>query len=100
VLGAAAAEVAVLDVNPAAASATAALVDGTGGHGLALEADVNDLGAVETAIDAAVRAVGRPDVLVDKPGWTLNEPFIDSAAETWQKIVAINYVGVLNCTRA
>ncbi len=99
-LAAAGADVAVLDVNPAAASATAALVDGTGGHGLALEADVTDLWAVETAVDAAVRALGRLDVLVNNAGWTPNEAFLDSAAETWQKIVDVNYTGVLNCTRA
>ncbi|MET0852499.1 MAG: SDR family NAD(P)-dependent oxidoreductase, partial [Candidatus Rokuibacteriota bacterium] len=99
-LAAAGADVAVLDVNPAAAAATAALVDGSGGHGLALEADVTDLGAVETAVDAAVRALGRLDVLVNNAGWTPNEPFVDSAPETWQKIVAVNYTGVLNCTRA
>ena len=99
-LAAAGADVAVLDVNPAAAAATAALVDGGGGHGLALEADVTDLGAVETAVDAAVRAFGRLDILVNNAGWTPNEPFVDSAAETWQKIVAVNYMGVLNCARA
>jgi 2-hydroxycyclohexanecarboxyl-CoA dehydrogenase len=45
-------------------------------------------------------AFARLDVLVNNAGWTPNEPFAGSSPETWRKVVDVNYLGVLNCTRA
>lgn len=99
-LAAAGADVAVFDVNEAAASETVNEIHAEGRRGLAIRVDVTDLAHVEVAT-AEVRAeFGRLDVLVNNVGWTPNEPFVDSAPETWWKIVAVNYVGTLNCTRA
>jgi 2-hydroxycyclohexanecarboxyl-CoA dehydrogenase len=94
------ADIAVLDVNRATADAVAAEVRARGRRALALEADVTDLGRVEAAIAAVVAAFGRLDVLVNNAGWTPNEPFAGSSPETWARIVAVNYMGTLNCARA
>ena len=40
------------------------------------------------------------DILVNNAGWDLVEPFVDSKPETWDKVIAINYRGVLNCCKA
>jgi 2-hydroxycyclohexanecarboxyl-CoA dehydrogenase len=99
-LAAAGADVAVLDVNLAATSEVATMVRERGPRGLALEADVTDGARVESAIAEVVRSFGRLDVLVNNAGWTPNEPFAGSAPETWQRVIAVNYTGVLLCTRA
>ena len=39
-------------------------------------------------------------MLVNNAGWTPNAPFAGSTLETWRQIVAVNYLGVLNCTSA
>jgi 2-hydroxycyclohexanecarboxyl-CoA dehydrogenase len=92
--------VALFDVNATAAEQVAAEIRARGHRALALEVDVTDLGRVEAATSDVVATFGRLDVLVNNAGWTPNEPFAASTPETWQKIVAVNYLGALNCTRA
>jgi 2-hydroxycyclohexanecarboxyl-CoA dehydrogenase len=99
-LAAEGADVAVFDVNLAGAGEVAAEVRAMGRRALALEVDVTDLARVEAATKEVVATLGRLDVLVNNVGWTPNEPFADSGPETWTRIVAVNYVGTLNCTRA
>jgi 2-hydroxycyclohexanecarboxyl-CoA dehydrogenase len=99
-LAAEGADVAVFDVNSAAATEVAAEVRAAGRRAVVLEVDVTDLARVEAATKDVVAALGRLDVLVNNVGWTPNEPFTDSAPETWTRIVAVNYLGTLNCTRA
>jgi len=99
-LAEAGADVVVLDANSTAAAAAAAAVQGRGRRALALAADVTDLARVDAATVEAVASFGRLDVLVNNAGWTPNEPFAGSAPETWRRIVDVNYIGVLNCTRA
>jgi 2-hydroxycyclohexanecarboxyl-CoA dehydrogenase len=94
------ADVAVLDVNRAAAETVAGEVRGRGRRALALGVDVTDLAGVEAATAEVVAALGRLDVLVNNAGWTPNEPFAASAPDTWRRVVDVNYLGVLNCTRA
>jgi len=99
-LAAAGADVAILDTNTATAGAVAGEVIALGRRGLALTVDVTDLPAVEAATREVMAAFGRLDVLVNNVGWTANEPFVDSAPATWERVVAVNYVGTLNATRA
>jgi 2-hydroxycyclohexanecarboxyl-CoA dehydrogenase len=97
-LAAEGADVAIFDVQKA--DEAAADVRASGRRALAVEVDVTDLAGVEAATSEVVATLGRLDILVNNAGWTPNEPFAGSAPATWQKVVAVNYVGVLNCTHA
>jgi 2-hydroxycyclohexanecarboxyl-CoA dehydrogenase len=99
-LAAEGADVAIFDTNVEGAGEVAATIRATGRRSLALEVDVTDLARVEAATKEIVAQWGRLDVLVNNVGWTTNEPFADSVPETWRRIVNVNYVGALNCTRA
>jgi 2-hydroxycyclohexanecarboxyl-CoA dehydrogenase len=99
-LAEAGADVAIFDLDAGIAGETAGAVRKQGRRALALEVDVTDMARVERATGEVVSAFGRLDVLVNNAGWTPNESFVDSAPETWEKIVAVNYLGVLNCTHA
>jgi 2-hydroxycyclohexanecarboxyl-CoA dehydrogenase len=66
----------------------------TSGH--PLELDVTDLESVR----AAVEAIGTPDVLVNNAGTDEFGFFTYTTPEQWQRILAINLGGVLNCTHA
>jgi 2-hydroxycyclohexanecarboxyl-CoA dehydrogenase len=93
-------DVAVFDINRQAADTVAAEVQALARAGLAYDADVANLAAVQSATREAATKLGRLDILVNNVGWTPNESFVDSSPETWQRVVQLNYMGVLNCTRA
>jgi 2-hydroxycyclohexanecarboxyl-CoA dehydrogenase len=65
-----------------------------GGH--PLELDVTDLDSAR----AAVEAVGAPDVLVNNAGTDEFGFFTYTSPEQWQRVLAVNLGGVLNCTHA
>ena len=91
------ATVVVTDVNGDAASAAAAEI----GHGaVAYELDVTDFARVGSVVAAVRDRFGRIDVLVNNAGWDKALPFVDSEPDLWQRVIDINYVGVLNTCKA
>lgn len=96
------AHVAVADLNVASAEETAQLILDEGrGDGLALEVDITRLDTVKTAVQAARgKWGGRIDVLVNNAGWDKIEPFLVSQPDTWDKVIAINLRGPINCFSA
>jgi 2-hydroxycyclohexanecarboxyl-CoA dehydrogenase len=65
-------------------------------NGHAIELDVTDLESAR----AAIEAVGTPDVLVNNAGTDEFGFFTYTTPEQWQRLVAINLIGVFNCTHA
>ena len=51
-------------------------------------------------IGAADERYGSVDVLVNCVGWDQLMFFTETTPELWEKIIRLNYVGVLNCTKA
>jgi NAD(P)-dependent dehydrogenase (short-subunit alcohol dehydrogenase family) len=62
------AQVAVLDIDPAAAGATAAAIQAEGGTSVALGCNVLDKDAVEQAASTVMAAWGRVDILINGAG--------------------------------
>ncbi|HYW23474.1 MAG TPA: glucose 1-dehydrogenase [Terriglobales bacterium] len=89
--------VGVVDLNLEGAVATAADL---GDQGCALQADVSSLPAVRAAVVAAERDLGPIAVLVCCAGWDVVQPFVESAEETWDRVIAVNLRGTIACTRA
>jgi 2-hydroxycyclohexanecarboxyl-CoA dehydrogenase len=91
------AKIAVTDIDLKIARQTAEQI---GDAATALHVDVTDLTAVQAAVEHAERVLGPIAVLVNNAGWDKVEPFLDSTEETWEKVLAINLKGPLNCTKA
>jgi 2-hydroxycyclohexanecarboxyl-CoA dehydrogenase len=91
-LAAEGAEVWVGDVNAAGAEKVAGEVNG---HGI--ELDVTDLESAQAAVAAAG---GTLDILVNNAGTDEFGFFTYTTPEQWQKVLAVNLGGVLNCTHA
>jgi 2-hydroxycyclohexanecarboxyl-CoA dehydrogenase len=90
-LAAEGAEVWVGDVDVPGAEKVAGEI---AGH--ALDLDVTDLDSAK----AAVVAAGTLDILVNNAGTDEFGFFTRTTPEQWQRVIAINLVGVLNCTYA
>ena len=94
------ADVAVFDIDRALGEAAAAEARALGRRALALEVDVTDVARVDAATAETAASLGRLDILVNNAGWTPNEPFAGSDPATWRRVVDVNYLGVLACSRA
>ena len=104
-LAAQGAAVAVNDVVAERAVASAGAITDSGRQAIAVPFDVTDRAAVNAGI-AEVRArLGGIDILVNNagnagaPGMVVSQ-FRDMDPEQWDRFVAVNLYGVLNCTRA
>lgn len=62
--------------------------------------DVTDLEQVESMMATVNERHGSVDVFVNCVGWDQLMYFTDTTPEFWQKVISVNYVGVLNGTRA
>jgi len=79
------------------------LVDGItarGGRAAAERCDVSDRSQVSSLAERVLAAHGRCDVLVNNAGVPGGGSFPDLSWEQIERVVAVNYVGVLACTKA
>lgn len=92
------ARVTIGDIDPAQAEKTAEIARRQGAGGVqVVRTDVTDLAQVR-ALFAAAERFGPVDALVNNVGWDQLMFFTQTTPEFWQKIIQINFVGVLNCT--
>ncbi len=68
----------------------------TGRAVMAERADVTRLEDVFALRDAALARLGQIDVLVNNAGWDRLTPFLKSTPEDWQRIIGVNYAGVIH----
>ncbi len=99
-LAAEGAKVAVCDIQEDVAKRTAEEIRGAGGAAVAVRLDVTSLDSAMAAVTQVERELGPLAILVNNAGWDKLEPFIESTPETWDKVVAINFRGPLNCCKA
>ncbi len=92
--------VAAFDINPEAAQRTADACTAAGTAGVPYVVDITDFGAVVAAVTDFEAEHGPIDILVNNAGWDLAVPFVESAPEQWEGVIAINLVGTLNLCRA
>lgn len=87
--------VAAADLNEAGAEETAAQIAAAGGIGLGLEVDVTSLDSIQQGHLRVVDEFGAVEILVNCAGWDVLMPFVDTDEAFWDKIIDINYKGVL-----
>jgi len=93
-------EVAVADVDPSGADETVALVEREQLRARAFEVDVGKVASVAALGEEVSEALGVPDVLVNCAGWDETKPFVDTDARFWERVLAINLLGVVAVTHA
>jgi 2-hydroxycyclohexanecarboxyl-CoA dehydrogenase len=73
------------------------VADGLAGRARGVAVDITGRPSVEAAVVATESAFGPVDVLVNNAGIDRIEPFLQSEEATWDRIVAVNYLGTVRC---
>ncbi|HEX2284916.1 MAG TPA: SDR family oxidoreductase, partial [Mycobacterium sp.] len=94
------AEIVVSDIDEASAKDTAAQITARGGTAHAYTLDVADADAVEQFAERVCAEHGVPDIVVNNAGVGQAGLFLDTPREEYDRVLAINFGGVVNCCRA
>jgi 2-hydroxycyclohexanecarboxyl-CoA dehydrogenase len=91
------AALAIFDINLAGAEETKTIIGDGATKIYVYNVDVGAMADVQKATDQFVTDTGNsPDILVNNVGWDLASLFVDTKPEFWDKLIHINYKGVLN----
>lgn len=91
--------IADLDEKQAAKVADKAKKTGAG-KAIVVKTDVTDMAAVEAMVSKANAELGSIDILVNNVGWDIQQLFVETGPDFWDKVLKINYRSMLNCTKA
>lgn len=95
------ADVAIGDFRLDEAKTTALEIsEATGRRVVAVRADVTSLEDVHALRDETLRLFGKIDVLVNSAGWDALLPFVKTTPEMWDRVIAINFKGVVHTCHA
>lgn len=89
------ARVAVADLDLTGAEEAVTWAKGAGGDGLAVGMDVTDTGSVRAGVARVLDTWGGIDVLANVAGWDRIRPFVETDEELWDRVIGINFRGVL-----
>ena len=95
------ARITIGDIDVEQAEATAALARERGAGSVAVvRGDVTDLADVTRLANTVEKTHGSIDVLVNNAGWERPAYFAQQTPEYWQRVIAINLMGTIHCTKA
>lgn len=90
--------VVVTDIDLGGAETVVKEIESTRGTASALRCDVSVMDEVRSAEREAVDRHGGVDALVNNAGFDVPQFFLDSDPDQWERLIAVNLGGVLNCT--
>lgn len=99
-LAAEGARVVVADVDRAKGEAAAAELRAEGRRADYVHVDMTDPASIDAFAAEVQQRFGPVDVLVNGAGWGKTQPFLEGTPEFWGKLVALNFVGPMQLTKA
>jgi 2-hydroxycyclohexanecarboxyl-CoA dehydrogenase len=94
------ANVILTDINAAAGQANADALRAEKLSAQFVELDITSRAAADAVAAGLGESLDHLDVLVNVAGWDISEPFMDNSPEYWDKVMAINFMGPVQVTRA
>ena len=94
------ANVAVAELNAAAAAETAAEIKQAGRQALAVRADVTRADDRTAMVDQTLQTFGRIDILVNNAGIYRSAPPLEITEDHWDTVLGVNAKAVLFCAQA
>ena len=92
--------VAVADINAEGAAETVALLAADGHDAIAVPMDITDADSVMQGCLQAADELGPVEVLVNAAGWDKFMKFVDTDEDFWDRIIEINFKGMMRTTHA
>ncbi|MCY3743476.1 MAG: SDR family NAD(P)-dependent oxidoreductase [Candidatus Poribacteria bacterium] len=100
-LAQAGANVAIMDLNMAAAEVVVQEIEGIGRKALPVQADVSQSAYVNAAVEEVISTFGRVDILVNNAGIAGRTlPLTDLEDADWDAVIGVNLTGVFLCCKA
>lgn len=99
-LAAEGANVVIADLDEKQAAKTVGDIKAAGGKAIAIKVDITKLEDVEAMVKKLIDQYQKVDILVNNAGWDAFAFFVDTTPDLWDKIIKINYVGMMNCCKA
>jgi 3-oxoacyl-[acyl-carrier protein] reductase len=94
-------DIVACDVDLEGAKKTAAEAEAIGQKALALKTDVTKYKDALDMVDATLKKFKKIDILVNNAGvCTPPKPFLKMTEEEWNRDIAVNLNGTMNCTKA
>jgi 2-hydroxycyclohexanecarboxyl-CoA dehydrogenase len=94
-------DVAIGDMRADVAAITASQIAAeTGRHVEAIEVDVTKFSSVQGLVETVMTRFGRIDTLVNSAGWDHLQTFVKTTPEHWDRVLAINFKGVIHTCHA
>ena len=90
--------VAVTDIDPVGGEKVVKEIADAGGEGQFWACDVADRSSVMSAAEEVRKATGGIDALVNNAGFDEPAFFLQSEPDSWDRLIAVDLLGVLNCT--
>ena len=95
------ANVVIADVDREQGARVADELDKVGdGDAIFVEADVTDAAQIEQMTATMLERFGQIDILINNAGWTANDLFLNKPVSDFEREIAINLWGPINCIRA
>lgn len=94
------ANVVIAEWDESQGSKVAEEVKNLGAASLFIKTDITNNNEVVEMVKKATAKFGQVDILVNNVGWAIDQLFMEETREKWEKMIAIDFWGVINCTRA
>lgn len=92
--------IAVWDIDEAGAQRVAAELVAAGGRAVACRVDVSNRAQIDAGLARVHAELGPAQILVNNAGITFFKPFLEMAAEEWNRVMSVNLNSMLHCTQA
>jgi 2-hydroxycyclohexanecarboxyl-CoA dehydrogenase len=92
--------VVVGDLNQAGAAETGARAAEAGGRAIGTALDVTSDASVVAVLATAQAEFGPVEIIVNNAGWDEHHKFVDTDEAFWDRVIEINYKGILRTTHA
>jgi 2-hydroxycyclohexanecarboxyl-CoA dehydrogenase len=93
------ADVALVDIKEETANQVKAEIEAMGRKAIVCKVDVGNLEECQKMAETVVNTFGKISILINDAAVDRIEPFTQNTVDWWNKVIGVNLVGTINCSR-